>query len=226
MPAPSVRATSSVTGATGSTFSVNKPAGTQQGDILLAFQATALNGGSAPAAPSGWTDRGDTGFGGGSCELQVFWLLAGASEPSSYTFNNASGGLGGTADVWLYALLGAISTGPDGSLIFQAATSSAPKAPSRTTSVNNELLCCAFAVAANDTITPPGDLTDLGTLSATVISLDSAYRVQASAGATGDETASSGTHSWCGVQVAIKPAVSACLRNLIVSNPLHQAFFE
>jgi hypothetical protein len=159
--------------------------------------------------------------------LQCFWLLVGSSIPLNWTFNNAAGGLA-TSTVWLYSISGANAAGPD-HFASSTGTSASPTAPSLTTTVANSLICCAFEVTVSDTITPPIDLTDLGTIQAPAVSVDTAYRVQASAGATGNEVASSGIDTWCGMQVSVPPPSSSAaslLRPLIVSNRLHPALFE
>jgi hypothetical protein len=223
MPAPSVRATSSVTGATASTFSVSKPTGTQQNDVLLAFEAS--SGVSGPAAPSGWTKLDGVSFNSSSRFLDCFWKLAGSSEPASYTFNNA-GSVSPLADVWLYAISGAASTGPEGDAT-NSGIGASLSTGSYTTQQANELICCAFATAGSGPITPDGSLTDLGSLNGgNNTALDSGYRVQASAGSTSD-TASMSSGTWGAMIVAIGPPAAAGLpRSIIVRPSIHPSYLE
>jgi hypothetical protein len=62
---------------------INKPTGTQQGDLMIAIAGT----GSGPARtwtqPAGWNEVRDQGTGN---NLMVSHYIAGASEPGSYTF--------------------------------------------------------------------------------------------------------------------------------------------
>jgi hypothetical protein len=95
MAAPVVE--SSATGGTnGSTLTLNKPTGTQEGDVLVAW----IVGQSTTSAPSGWTviDSVDFNESPLSDSLTTLYKVAGASEPSSYDFSQ-SGGIGGIVRV-------------------------------------------------------------------------------------------------------------------------------
>ncbi len=71
------------TGAT--TLTLNKPAGTVAGDLLVAHIGTA--NGPAMTAPSGWTQvPGLAGIVNADQRLVSWYRIAGASEPASYTF--------------------------------------------------------------------------------------------------------------------------------------------
>jgi hypothetical protein len=82
--------------ATGSTTSVtiSAPAGLMPNDVMIAaIHCGWCNSGSAITAPAGWTlinQTSNTGSGCGSgntsIQLATFYKVAGASEPSSYTF--------------------------------------------------------------------------------------------------------------------------------------------
>ncbi|MFI6595006.1 hypothetical protein ACIBHX_02090 [Nonomuraea sp. NPDC050536] len=96
MPA-SVRAVSTATPSTGSS-SANKPSGTLQGDILLAFHSVddgALTDMGTPTGGATWlslaTRQAGTGY---DNKTKVWWKVAGASEPSTYTFTQNSSGDG------------------------------------------------------------------------------------------------------------------------------------
>ena len=70
-------------------YSVNKPAGTQEGDILIWFGIFARGGVWGTTAPSGFTaidGAANGGIGG-----QWGWKEAGASEPSSYSWSITGG---------------------------------------------------------------------------------------------------------------------------------------
>jgi hypothetical protein len=70
---------------------VAKPAGTIEGDLMVAVQACDLNGSLAGmTAPTGWVERGnssrtDVGF------MKVWIKVAGPSEPTTYTFPDPGG---------------------------------------------------------------------------------------------------------------------------------------
>ena len=77
---------------TSANLTIDKPAGTLEGDLMVAFLAA---GGGDWGHPSGWTEVGDTNG------YAVSYKVAGASEPSSYTFSLSSS---------LFRLSGAIVT--------------------------------------------------------------------------------------------------------------------
>ncbi len=63
------------------TLVVDKPTGTQQGDLMIAI---ALSDGGSPSwtQPSGWTEVVEQGG------IMASYLVAGASEPGNYTFTS------------------------------------------------------------------------------------------------------------------------------------------
>lgn len=74
-----------------SAFTCNKPTGTAEGDVLLAFQSADLGGFSSLATPTGgstWqllaSRARDGGTGAGT---KVWWKVAGSAEPSTYGFS-------------------------------------------------------------------------------------------------------------------------------------------
>lgn len=73
---------------------VPKPSGTQSGDLMLAFMSTGGSSAGTWSGDTGWTELADQGSVPNS---RVAYKVAGASEPSSYTFtcstasNTASG---------------------------------------------------------------------------------------------------------------------------------------
>lgn len=81
---------------TGTNLSAFRGGTYQSGDMLIAFLAgKAYNANISP--PSGWTSIGSStngttssGVDTGSTKIQVFWKIAGASEPTSYLFTVTS----------------------------------------------------------------------------------------------------------------------------------------
>lgn len=65
-------------------LSCNKPAGVVAGDLLLALVVQDTPGDAQ--AISGWTSLGTQSMATGG--MEVFWLLAGGSEPSSYSITS------------------------------------------------------------------------------------------------------------------------------------------
>jgi type II secretory pathway pseudopilin PulG len=76
------------TSANGTSINVPKPAGTIQGDLLVAVVVT--DGSTTISSPTGWTpiDRGNSS---NQVTLGVWYTQAGASEPASYTFTWTGG---------------------------------------------------------------------------------------------------------------------------------------
>jgi hypothetical protein len=176
MPVPIVNSTSSATGQTGSTFTVNAPSGINNGDLLVAIQSEVLNGGSSSGPPAGWSVANTYLFSALNAEVLIFYKTA-SSEPGSYTFNNSSG-LGPTTNVLICDIqypgghppiyntnwfTGTSATG----------SSTAMTAPGLSSGVLPVLNIATFAWVSNTSITPPSGYTDLGTLSNLVISQES-----------------------------------------------------
>lgn len=84
---------------TGTNFTCPKPAGTTQGDVLIAFQTNSF-GGSMPTPTGGsvWRLLGSRSDPSGEwVGSKVWWKVAGAGEPTSYGFVNSGAGLAITA---------------------------------------------------------------------------------------------------------------------------------
>jgi hypothetical protein len=137
---PAFRSASTVTNGT----TVSKPSGAAAGDLLLAT----LEVDEDPAtvtAPSGWTLLQDTVGApgtGNAFHTQVWWKLAGASEPSSYTWTVSGGPW---VDIGLLAYTNVNQTSPiDVSAGRNAGTTSTPATPAVTTSGSNEMVVALF----------------------------------------------------------------------------------
>ena len=75
------QSTASTSGNTTS-LTINRPASTAAGDLLLATIAT--DGNPTISAPAGWTQIDQGPAAGNAARLAVFYRIAGASEPASY----------------------------------------------------------------------------------------------------------------------------------------------
>lgn len=64
-------------------LSVNKPAGTVSGDVMLALGCAGASNG---LTSSGWTQTGTTIVIGSDMDSKVFYKVAGGSEPSTYSW--------------------------------------------------------------------------------------------------------------------------------------------
>jgi hypothetical protein len=192
---PAVRASTSGSVNTATSLSLNKPAGTAQGDLLVA--TVSHQGGSLRSVtpPSGWTAVPNTDFSNSTnVRIHAYYRLAGASEPSSYTFT-LTGGSGQAMTGGILDITGANTGTPinaSGGQSNGSATSKSVPAPSITTTVNNALLIYAGAAQVSATWGPPGLMTTQwqGSTSGSYnVSNESAIQALASSGATGTRSA-------------------------------------
>lgn len=209
MAAAAYRSSSTVANDTGTTFTVTKPTGCVDGDLLTAFQATTLGGGTNPATPSGWTACGiSVGFGVGKV-FQKFEKPA-ASEGASWTFNGPGGSpVGNECSVYCICTTpGATASEANGSVGGGTGTTATPAA--YTTLVDNELILVAWSMVpgVSADITPHASFTALAQIgSASGLRLRAGYKNQAVAGAVADRDATlSESASWGGFLAAIPPS--------------------
>lgn len=197
---------------TASTFSVTKPASAADGNWLVAFQETSLSsGGSAPAAPSGWSLLDRQGFNLATFDCACF-IRQVSGDGASYTFNNASGGVAPVTNVRITCWSGA---GTPTQISKNSGSGTTATATGLTTAAANSYLAGAYAAGTtlgSYTITP----TDLTTLLTTIGGADGRLRVaydpQAAAGASGNKAATiSESQNWAALLVVIPPAATGRL---------------
>ena len=150
-----IRSSTSGDNVTAKTLVLPKPAGVVSGDVLLA--AVASRGKASISAPSGWSlVRMETS---GSVLRQAIYVhVAGASEPTSYTFNFQSpqSAVGG-----ILAYAGVDPSSPiDVTAGLVNASSTSIPAPSVTTTGDNRMLVSFSAIASLTTITPPSGMAE------------------------------------------------------------------
>lgn len=102
--------------ATGATLTINKPTGTVEGDLMVAVMAARSATTDVWSGDTGWTEVAD--YGNGKPALRLAYKLAGASEPSAYTFTNSVSShlLSGCILTYRYAAydtIGSFTTGTD-----------------------------------------------------------------------------------------------------------------
>lgn len=180
-----------------STQIVNKPTGTIEGDLMVAVMSRV--GATLWAGDTGWTEVADQGA---TPSLRVAYKVAGASEPSSYTFTMDSSSAAKSAAILTYRYgaydtIGSFTTGTNPLVL-----------PSISPSVNDSVL---FAIGARES----GSVT-LGTPTGMVAmytdnsSTGPSFIVCAqyvNSGATGTRSMSTGaTTGVSGIMLAIKPA--------------------
>jgi hypothetical protein len=190
-------------------LTLSNPTGTVQNDVILA--SISISGGSAVTftAPSGWTSIQNTNTAGNEIKTQSWYKVAGASEPSTYTWS-WTGNQRAVGVIFSYANVDTSS--PIDTSGSQANTSSTTiTAPSITPTGSADVLVGFFGVANSSTIT--STLTDetYATIKGTssLASIRGADTQLSASGATGTKTATAGTAGVSvGQLVALTPAVA------------------
>ncbi len=89
-------------------LTIPKPAGTVSGDVLVAFLISSQNGGMTWTPPAGWVQI-DTPFQAGSFNGSAWYRVAGAGEPTDYTWDvSGENEIAGT----IFAISGADTANP------------------------------------------------------------------------------------------------------------------
>jgi hypothetical protein len=187
--------------ATGATLVINKPSGTLEGHLLIAFAVNDDSAGNSWTAPSGWIEVADQG---NAPDLFVAYKIAGDSEPADYTFTcsistrKLSGSILTYANA-AYDTIGSIATATDPLIITSIASIAKPY---------SILIGFASRINAALTITPPAEMTTLVTDNGTDGPSYCIAHQQVNYGQSGTRAFSgvSGTTNSAGVLVALKPA--------------------
>lgn len=196
-------------GAGSTTLTINKPSLVTAGDILVA-QVVVRGATTTITPPANWTliRRDNTGS---SIGVALYYGVAGASEPSTYTFtfNSSQQASGGIAD---YA--GVDTTNPiDGNSGQYNPSTNVMTAPSITTTAANDMLLFFGAVTVNTTITPPSSMTQEWSINngtGTGTTSEMADQKLNNSGATGTRVGTHGTATDSNIAqlVALKPQSS------------------
>jgi hypothetical protein len=130
---------------TSGTLTINKPAGTVQGDLLIAAFAV----GNTVATLAGWTPlRADAN--GSIDNSQLFYKVAGATEPASYAWGFSSALASGVIARWT----GASQTAPINASASAHQVASGGSSPTVTTTVGG---CALLTIAIADTNSAAAD---------------------------------------------------------------------
>lgn len=188
-------------GTAASTLTINKPAGVQSGDLLIALCGT--KAGRTWTGDTGWTEVIDQGV---APSTRVAYLIAGGSEPATYTFTSSSSdALSGVIAAFRYAAYDTIGT------ISTTATSGVQTAPAITLSTSSSAIFAFFANSNSDRSwsNPTSGLVSTASDSDTDAPSWALYReLDLSSGSTGTRSAtcsSTSGNSGC-ILVGIKPA--------------------
>ena len=172
-------------------LSVSKPTGTVQGDVMIA--SVAIRPSTATVTASGWTlIRRIDNSSGNANSLAVYYKVAGASEPASYsfTFNTSTGAVGG-----IRTFSGINSTTPvDVEAGQNTASGVAHASPSVTTRFANDMIVTSHSFATSATFTPPTGMTEAfdvrsEAIGSSGVSMEGNYQLQPAVAATGTRTA-------------------------------------
>jgi hypothetical protein len=181
------------------TTSINKPAGTVEGDLLIAMFGDFASSTFTP--PAGWTALGSV-YSAGGTNAQVFYKIAGASEPSSYTWTIPG------ADYPFAAMLryDSVDTSTPTAAIAGAAASGTSKTIPGVTTANDNSRIIAFAASCYPTGAPSGMTQRASWLNFGGL-MHGAYDEEiASAGATGTRTLPAADNTGVAIMVAINGA--------------------
>ena len=210
---PQVRSSSSNAGNAVTSLAIAKPAGTVQGDLLVATVAHQSGSNRNMTPPAGWTAiPGTDVFEGSNARIHGWYRVAGASEPDSYTFTLTGGSDGRDTAGGIMAISGANQATPinvsNGQSNGSTPSSSLPAA-SITTTVPNTLLIYAGSGSTAATYTAPGNMTerfDRTTSGTYKISVEAATQPLTNSGATGTRTALASTSvRSVTVMIAVRP---------------------
>lgn len=199
---------STFSGTAATSVTLGKPAGTQQGDVMLAV--IALTGNLAVSAPSGWTAATSV-LNGNNMAQAVFWRVATNSNADSYTFTWASSANVTSA---ILSFRNANPTTPVSGSIGQANASSTTITAGSITAPANGLVVGFFQVRNTSAITPPAGFAEDTQLSVNSCNLETSFRTYA-AGSTGTIAAMCATTQVnIGQLVVLNPTVA--FQNLLL----------
>jgi uncharacterized repeat protein (TIGR01451 family) len=194
---------------------VNRPAGTQVGDVMIAAVAVRPSGATI-TAPAGWTLIRRTNQGATNSQAQATYRkVVAAGEPANYTWtlpNTHTGAAGG-----IMAFYGVNAAAPvdveNGQLNGSGLN---VIAPSVTTTRAYDMIVTTHSISSSTTFTPPGGMTEAVDIASEAggalgITLEMNYVIQPAAGATGAKTAvaAAGAGVRVGHTVALARATTA-----------------
>jgi hypothetical protein len=201
----------------GTSITIDKPAGTVEGDVMVAT-ITAV---AVPAISlAGWTSIVRTTE-STNAVMETFWKTAGASEPASYSFSlglTATAAVGGIASyVGADTLAPVDNSGGNSSGLSKIGTSEiAITANSINVTSHNAVLIASFAISTQTGFAPPAGMeerydaqSNCGTLCTNVTGASTDVS-PITTGPSGNKSATTqpigdGTYSLIGQQIALRP---------------------
>ena len=205
---------------TASSIVVNKPAGVIEGDVLIASIAVRPET-LTVTPPSGWTlvVRQNNSIATVNAVL-IYSKVAGASEPSTYTWSFSVGSTGSVGSI--SAFTGVDLTDPINTYGSFADTiaSYSIVAPSITTTVDGAMILTTHVTSSSNDWTPPSGMTEMTDASSLAIpngvgiGIETNYLLQTSAGSTSSKTATFSSAGGVasdigtGITIALNPFIS------------------
>ncbi|HEU5448818.1 MAG TPA: hypothetical protein VFW57_07370, partial [Acidimicrobiia bacterium] len=193
-----------------STITLGRPAGTAEGQVLVASIATNSDATIVPSN-SGWTVlRNDVLT--GAVRQAVYVRVVRSTDPSAYQWTIPEGTRRITGGMTAYANVDTVNpVDAVGATMNASGTSAA--SPSISTTVTNTMLVQVVAVNAEGSLTPPAGMTEAwearspNTGNTRDVLASSSYAVQPATGATGSRIATSTLPGQSiGVLMALRPA--------------------
>ncbi|MCK9399076.1 MAG: T9SS type A sorting domain-containing protein [Bacteroidales bacterium] len=211
------RGTSTTGTTTNTNVTISKPTGVVTGDVMIVNIAKVGNNTTAPSL-SGWTLINGVSLGGGTARYgAVLYKVAGASEPTSYTFALGTGTTSAVGSIVAFYGVDVSGATPfdvtPGTILVSSASSTAVGATTITTATTYAAVIM-FGMAASTaptwsgwTTTSPGALTELYDNNVgTTASVGAAWAIKAASGATGAGAATlSSAERNGGILIALKP---------------------
>jgi len=204
------------------TLTINRPAGTLGGDLMVAGIAVRPSSATI-TAPVGWTlQRRQNNTNPSDSSLAVYYRVAGTSEPASYTwtFSASAGSAGGIS-----SFSGVNTTTPiniEASANTGTTSTTNFTAPSVTTTVANTMVVTHHEYSSSDRFTPPTGMTEafdvasLAVANSNGVAITQDYKLQAAIGATGTMMAVAASNGDVGNMdtLALAPLVCGAVGNV------------
>lgn len=194
-------------------FSMNKPAGVVNGDVMVATLRVSSFLSFNFSTPSGWTEIAGTT----DNAAKLFYKVAGGSEPSSYSFGSMVG-LGATMIGSIVAFSGVDTTTPIGASAKSTGSGSSVALPVVTATRNGSMRYSNVTTSSSPSSLFPSQ-TEACDLSAGGISVSNAYTtVNAGDASSLTDTLSSGP-SWVAQSLVLQPASACATGGLTLTAP-------
>jgi hypothetical protein len=191
----------------------NSPAA-QPNDLLYAFVATASDT-SVITGPSGWTKIGSVVLSAAS-QLTLWRKVAGAAEPTTYSWSDTFGGL---FSITFFQLTGGDILSPEDVAVSTNAASSGTSGTALgvTTLTDGCMILAGWTeVGSSNAITVDASMTQESTLASSGLPAASAAGslTQGTKGATGNKVATAAAGpDWYAILVAVRPSQDVAVRN-------------